>query len=160
MHDAPASALPVAADVELWIGDPDVLADPYQVEGGQVWTRASDLMPDVIPRPGMMLTAAWEDLTWKGLPDWDADDVEVLWLRPQGAPVSERSPRGRYTLEDLVDRLVDATRGTGAKGATHTEQELRVALGAVLTPLLGTSPTAWRCSLPPAAATGGPLRPF
>jgi hypothetical protein len=69
-----------------WLADVQVLADPTQLDGGRVWTRAQDVLPGVVVVPGVPLTAAWGEQTWQGVPEWDPNDVDGLWLTPVTEP--------------------------------------------------------------------------
>lgn len=90
----------VAQALARWLAPPQVLADPHQSGDPRgVWTRACDVLPGVLVRRGIPLTAVWEDLSWTGIPEWDDGEVDVLWLRPHGDPVRVPEPRSVYRDE-------------------------------------------------------------
>ena len=141
VESAGAEDGPVTALIRQWLLDPDVLADPTQVEDGRVWTYARDLMPHVLPGRQETLVAAWEDATFVGRPHWDDESVEVLWLEPLvpavGGDQVHAILRSHYDVDVLVHQAVATwLRSAQAPTAEHRTSARGHAARDVLTPVL------------------------
>lgn len=95
----------MAAALARWLAPPDVLADPFQVEDGRVWTRAEDVLPGVPLVPGRPVTACWDEVTWTALPEWDPVEPGTLWLRPVSGPAPAPDPTQVYGPAPMADRV-------------------------------------------------------
>lgn len=82
----------VAARLRLWLADPEVIADPYQLHAERVWTAADDVVTGIGIREGRPVVVAWDDYTWTAIPAWDDENLNWLWLSPvEDHPVPEPS---------------------------------------------------------------------
>jgi hypothetical protein len=105
----------VASQLQQWLSEVQVLADPEQRDGDRVWTRAQDLLPAVVPQPGTTLTAAWGSAVWLAVPEWDEREVDTLWLRPLSGPIT--APRAPGPPDQL-----GANRTQSASPASRTSR--------------------------------------
>jgi hypothetical protein len=97
---------PVTARLVRWLQEPQVIADFAQTEDGRVWTRAQDLIPGAVVREGVPLTAAWGELTWMALPEWDEQDIDTLWLCPLDAPEPPPEALAQHDVRLTVERIL------------------------------------------------------
>lgn len=119
--DSLGAPMPLSEVATLWTAEPDVIADPSQVEGGRVWTRARDILPGREVVPGHLVHAAFRDESFRALPAWDGVEPDTLWLLPHGKRTGRPSPdrarvRAALTatatsdsdqLSDLVEDLME-----------------------------------------------------
>jgi hypothetical protein len=70
----------VSGPLARWLRRPEVLADPEQVEGGRIWTRARDVLPGTRIRSERPLIGVWAHAAFEARPEWDDSELGTLWL--------------------------------------------------------------------------------
>lgn len=114
------------SQLRFWLQAPAVIADPEQVDPdtGRVWSHARDVLPNVLIRPGEAVVAAWENVTWLAIPEWDDLELDSLWLRPVGKPVTAADVAGPAAgFGDGTTMRSADNAGAGAGAGAWNEQE-------------------------------------
>jgi hypothetical protein len=113
---------------------PAVLADPTQVHDGRVWASVLDVLPGAVLPDGAEVVAAWGDLTWTALVEWDRSEAGVLWLHP-GRSLSVPVVQGTYDI-DFVDRVVSGVEAVAGPWTAAQRAQVRGVVDTAMAPLV------------------------
>ncbi|MBM7804198.1 hypothetical protein JOD57_000035 [Geodermatophilus bullaregiensis] len=117
----------MAKALRQWLAWPEILADPLQTAAEGVWTRADEILPGVLFRPGTIVIAAWGETIWHGRVHWDYSEIDLLWVESVGEPITVPDPAVAYDVEALATRIADLA----AERLAHSERSTSAARGAV-----------------------------
>ena len=121
---------PVTDAMRQWGARPDLLADPDQRDGEQVWTTSSDVLVRSL-RVGDRVVAAWGDATWTAVVQAIADEGDELWLSPPHELVTLPAVNSVHRVRDITLAVLDAI------GVTEPPERVLQMQGAVARVLSG-----------------------